>query len=266
MSSKLAKEQFVSGHSGTSLGEIYLLTTTLVAGYLLRCILIVSLPSGLKKSTIVSFLLDYFTIVLPGVLVFTVLADYTLYVLGFIITASVLIASVHLYSSNTSIASRFKNLSKLTYPTRLPCVTLTRTFVTLITAIAILAVDFQIYPRRLAKAETYGTGLMDVGVGAFIMSHGITAPVARGRRGGHMIASTLRGLLPLIVIGVLRLLAVKGTDYQEHVTEYGVHWNFFFTIAAVIVSRIINVLETVFMIVYRKTSLFNQHCKIITHV
>ena len=257
MSSKLAKEEFVSGHNGTSLGEIYLLTATLIAGYLLRCVLIVCLPSGLKKSTIVSFLLDYSTIIVPGVLVFTILADYTLYVLGFIITASVLVALVHFSSSNASISSRFKNLSKLMYPTRLPCVTLTRTFVTLITAIAILAVDFQIYPRRLAKAETFGTGLMDVGVGAFIMSHGITAPEARGKSGGRVIVSTLRGLLPLIVIGVLRLLAVKGTDYQEHVTEYGVHWNFFFTIAAVRVSRIGFNIQTPFMIVYRKTP--NRH-------
>lgn len=45
----------------------------------------------------------------------------------------------------------------------------------LYTCICILAVDFRAFPRRWAKAETYGSGLMDVGVGGIILASGLAA-------------------------------------------------------------------------------------------
>ena len=46
-----------------------------------------------------------------------------------------------------------------------------RCSVVIITSIAILAVDFKIFPKHNAKTESFGFGLMDVGVGYFIMCH-----------------------------------------------------------------------------------------------
>ncbi|KAL2901373.1 hypothetical protein RDABS01_026455 [Bienertia sinuspersici] len=45
--------------------------------------------------------------------------------------------------------------------------------------------------------------------------------------------TALQSTWPLILLGVARLVSTAGVDYQVHVGEYGVHWNFFFTLAAV---------------------------------
>ena len=50
------------------------------------------------------------------------------------------------------------------------------------------------------------------------------------------IVQSVTSSAPLWLLGVCRLVSVKGSGYHEHVTEYGVHWNFFFTLAIVRVS------------------------------
>lgn len=122
------------------------------------------------------------------------------------------------------------------FGSRLPYVSNLMSSLLLATSIAIMAVDFPIFDRRFAKTEMYGWSLMDVGVGGFIAINGALAAESRliwdskVTRFG-LIWKAIKSGFPLLIIGLIRLCTVKELNYQEHVTEYGVHWNFFFTIA-----------------------------------
>ena len=95
------------------------------------------------------------------------------------------------------------------------------------TGICILAVDFRAFPRRFCKTETYGYSLMDMGVGSFVVGNAMISRLVLGRTWRP------KRILPLVALGLARLITVKASGYPEHVTEYGVHWNAFFTLAVV---------------------------------
>ncbi|TXT11139.1 hypothetical protein VHUM_01890 [Vanrija humicola] len=122
--------------------------------------------------------------------------------------------------------------------TLLPFLSVYRAHMMLMTVHAILAVDFSVFPRVLGKCENFGTSLMDMGVGSFVFSLGIVSsrtfsPRAGRRRWVPALVGALRRAAPVLALGFVRLLMVKGSEYPEHLTEYGVHWNFFFTLGLV---------------------------------
>jgi len=55
------------------------------------------------------------------------------------------------------------------------------------------------------------------------------------------IVNVLKSLSPIIIISLARLIILSFIGYQEHVSEYGVHWNFFMTI--VVVSIIFTIID-----------------------
>ncbi len=97
---------------------------------------------------------------------------------------------------------------------------------------------------------------MDIGVGSFVFSQGIISalPLLKPSKEKPILLDLLgaiRKCLPILLLGLIRVLMIKGSEYpvslaewllgreklltclleqQEHVTEYGVHWNFFFTL------------------------------------
>ncbi|KAB5522424.1 hypothetical protein PHYPO_G00159380 [Pangasianodon hypophthalmus] len=238
------KVAFVSNLNGTTLMEVSLgsfLAPLCLLGRGLF-VLVFHLNKGvLPLSSSAHLLLDFTLLITPLVLSCTVLSDILHWVVLVIAVTDICAVSI-LYSkrnkkhaSHQSLIDRFEHShveSKL-----VPFLTAFRVLVNVKTAISILAVDFSVFPRRYAKTETYGTGVMDFGVGAYVMANAMVCPEARGKKvqGSKLshLAKQICSVWPLVVLGFARLASVKSTGYHEHVTEYGLHWNFFFTLAIV---------------------------------
>ncbi|XP_058085144.1 uncharacterized protein At4g17910 isoform X2 [Magnolia sinica] len=248
---KHLKEEFVSNLTGSSMLEIAALSAIVPALILLRhCIS----SSGIREITpkkndsvavgpkywknyMVTLVMDFLCIILPILSIFTVLAEWThacaiclvLMLLVFILVKRFLPSNSHTIEGFLSSSSLRASISSY------------RVSMMIVTCLCILAVDFKIYPRRYAKTETFGTGLMDLGVGSFVVANALVSRQARNVTSLKWKAA-LQSISPLILLGFGRLVFTAGVDYQVHVGEYGVHWNFFFTLAAVsILTTTINI-------------------------
>jgi phosphatidylinositol glycan class W len=76
---------------------------------------------------------------------------------------------------------------------------------------------------------------MDLGVGSFVFSLGMMSalPLLRSKQQPPFLAQvwiTTKKSAGVLALGLVRVAMVKGVEYPEHITEYGVHWNFFFTL------------------------------------
>ncbi|OBZ91195.1 GPI-anchored wall transfer protein 1 [Choanephora cucurbitarum] len=221
---KLAKEAHVSNCTGGNIYEINALCASLVSSHLLWTSLVQT--NKIKHD---SFFPQFAIYVLPLLASMTVVSDYATLVTVGIASIAMMIYMFCKVDTEKKKDEGQNNKQFLSY------LTIYRAGAIISTCIAILAVDFQFFPRRFAKVETFGTSLMDVGVGSFVFSSGIVASRAYTNTQSKktflssMIQST-RSALPILALGFTRLFLTKSVDYQEHNSEYGLHWNFFFTL------------------------------------
>lgn len=181
-----------------------------------------------QQSKTWAFLLEFLIIVVPVVLNVTVFSPYVTSVViitGFLIGMHLLIYLLVVFLKQQKPVKRATQV----HSTKKDYITNCRATINLLSVIAILAVDFTIFPARFSKTLTTGFSLMDVGVGLFVFANGIVAPEVRGKR--DSIGSSIRSSLGLLVIGILRLVLTKLTHYNVSENEYGLHWNFFITLA-----------------------------------
>jgi len=269
--------------------------------------------SFLPAPLLTAFIRDYLLLIVPVIFTLTIGADHSGWIfvsqlmsVGFLLLAFRLrfgcsclsLAIVGMSRSSSATQDRRAVEEEATVVHQLNSmpksfITNYRTSIMIGTCVAILAVDFVIFPRRFCKTETFGVSMMDGGVGSFIISHALTSIHARTAlmRGGNKtkdesaafdasplhrrLVHTLRSILPLLCLAFARLFTIRAVDYQVHVSEYGVHWNFFFTLAAVALassalSRTLHatksaVLGCILMIVYQSSLSYTSLTSYLLH-
>ncbi|RDW90104.1 putative GPI anchor biosynthesis protein Gwt1 [Aspergillus mulundensis] len=239
---KSRKEAFVSNLAGGSILEINAVTLVAPASVFLWSVLQSRLsfftPYG-PSALIADFLLNVLAILFA-----TTFYSSAPWLLNILLVSPAILVILNSRPRRTQTKAKPPQTAASQHETRAlpthPFLTTYRAAMMIITCIAILAVDFRVFPRRFAKAENWGTSLMDLGVGSFVFSGGVVSArsVLKSQEAGaspkktftQRFASSIRHSVPLIVLGLVRLYSVKNLDYAEHVTEYGVHWNFFFTL------------------------------------
>ncbi|KAL6452194.1 GWT1 GPI-anchored wall transfer protein 1 [Candida maltosa Xu316] len=232
---KHLKQQFVAGLTGGSIEEIYNVTGIALSAYL---------SYRMLKKTIgdLSIGYDFIQNVLAILVAITVYSNNPTYLHSFIVIPSLFMYLLNYYvDNNDDDDQKSKSKEVAEFLPKKQFITAYRAQMLIITNLAILAVDFRIFPRRFAKVETWGTSMMDLGVGSFVFSMGLanSRQLVKNYTGsykfnvGNYLVNIKRNVIksiPILLLGVIRLVSVKQLDYQEHESEYGIHWNFFMTL------------------------------------
>lgn len=230
---KAFHESFMKNNNGTNFWHVMSVILPTALTTFLTIIVYTTVNKNMSRTY--RFFVEFLILVIPVILSVTIWSDklnsliYTLMIIDLPVIAKL-------------VFSIFKNTKKDTniFAVEIPTgnrefISIVRAIINLLTAVCILAVDFQIFPRKFAKTENYGFSLMDTGVGLYVFGNAIIAPEiykqSQLKPPLSRFKSQLVGTIPLLILGAGRFIIVKEIDYQEHISEYGVHWNFFITLA-----------------------------------
>lgn len=216
--------------SGSSLLEVLIVTHLPIIFNCSTVLLLYRFNIYFKTNfSIQIFLLEFFGCVFPLIIFLTLLSDY----IYEFFTSFFLIFCFYLYlqlklkrNRNIILEHSFVRESKL------PCISVFRGGVNLYSVICILAADFTCFPERFLKTEFYGFSLMDTGVGLFIIAFSLSSTHFRIKQTNlsSTFITLFRKVLPLLLIGIGRYISTSSLNYLHHTFEYGIHWNFFFTL------------------------------------
>ena len=159
----------------------------------------------------ITFLLEFVLLALPLWIIFTNILSSVLTV-G--IMAMITIVFL-LYLWNNENISIYNHVPVVFGQEKLAFLSNYRASMLLVTSICIFGVDFQVFPRRFAKTEDLGFGVMDIGVGSFVFSAGLVAPLTIPKWKNHL----LNRSFILICLGLLKYISTKLVDYHNHVSE-----------------------------------------------
>ena len=207
---KEERESFVTGYNGTTSQEVFMILLSGPLGMIIHLTLGTILRNRFDSR--LQLFLEYLMVIVPMCICETRLLYPTIYYMMSLCAICIpyLITTYNTTNTNKEYISWYRAL------------------ITLYTIIAILAVDFHIFPRRFIKAETHGYSLMDLGAASCIISSAIVSFYAKH---GHVLRTKRNySIILLFIIGVIRTVVLLYINYQGHDSEYGVHWNFFLTL------------------------------------
>ena len=81
--------------------------------------------------------------------------------------------------------------------------------------------------------------------GAFVASNAMASSDAKSTT-MKLNRSIITNSLPLLVVGIIRWASTAAIGYHVDATEYGVHWNFFFSLFVVKVAGYLHFLKIMF--------------------
>lgn len=123
--------------------------------------------------------MDFFVLVLPMLSIVTILSGWLTSVL-ILLAISSLFPIIRSIALSTDITRQKKDVGVDEQGGRqsheYTVVSQFRGCVLLLACVTILAVDFPIFPRQMAKTERQGYSVMDLGVGAFVVANALAAP------------------------------------------------------------------------------------------